>query len=126
MLGFYPLIFVCIYFISHCLSYFNIQDLFCQFSVYCLSFCNQNLTNDERHVVSGEAGNTLIIDKIQREEDKLTYTCVAEESGSMLNRSRDITLGVMCRYNTSLLIIYNFTNSPGTAQAESVKIGQYI
>ena len=58
----------------------------------------QDLTNDDRHRVSGEAGNTLTIDKIQREDNKITYTCIAQESGSKFNTSKDVTLNVMCKY----------------------------
>ena len=59
----------------------------------------QYLTNDDRHRVSG---NTLTIDKIQREDNKITYTCIAQESGSRLSRSKDITLNVMCKYSMEL------------------------
>ena len=58
----------------------------------------QDLTNDERHRVSGEAGNTLTIDKIQREDNKITYTCIAQEYGSKFSKSKDVTLNVMCKY----------------------------
>jgi len=37
---------------------------------------NNNLTNDDRHNVSG---NTVIIDKVEIQDDNITYRCIAEE-----------------------------------------------
>jgi len=65
---------------------------------------NKNLTNDGRHILSG---NTLIIEKVQRQDNNITYRCIAQESGSKFSRNKDITLDVFCKYKIS----YLFTNS---------------
>ncbi|KAK2146327.1 hypothetical protein LSH36_616g04016 [Paralvinella palmiformis] len=57
---------------------------------------NKNRTNDGRHIMSG---NTLTIDKIQRQDNNITYKCIAQESGLKLNTYRDITLYVMYKCN---------------------------
>ena len=56
---------------------------------------NNNLTNDGRHIVSD---NTLTINKVQRQDNKITYRCIAQESGSKLKRSKSLTLDVRCKY----------------------------
>ena len=56
---------------------------------------NKNLTNDDRHQMSDK---TLTIDKIQRQDNKITYRCIAQESGSKLKRSKSLTLDVRCKY----------------------------
>ena len=56
---------------------------------------NRKLTNDGRHRVSG---NRLTIDKVQRQDNMVTYSCIAQESGSKLSRAKDIRLNVKCKY----------------------------
>ena len=65
---------------------------------------NKNLTNDDRHQMSDK---TLTIDNIQRQDNKITYRCIAHESGSRLSNYKDITLNVMCKYICILLININ-------------------
>ncbi|KAK2139262.1 hypothetical protein LSH36_1910g00003, partial [Paralvinella palmiformis] len=70
---------------------------------------NKNLTNDDRHQISDK---TVTIDKIQRQDNKITYRCIAQESGSRLSNYKDITLNVMYK--------------PGRAQVEDKIIGPYF
>ncbi|KAK2140037.1 hypothetical protein LSH36_1505g00004, partial [Paralvinella palmiformis] len=50
---------------------------------------NKNLTNDDRHQMSDK---TVTIDKIQRQDNKITYRCIAQESGSRLSNYKDINM----------------------------------
>jgi len=55
---------------------------------------NNSLTNDGRHIMSG---NTLTINEIQRQDNKITYRCIAQESGSKYSNTKAITLNVLCK-----------------------------
>ena len=57
---------------------------------------NQKLTTDGRYDVSG---NKLIIDKVQRQDNVITYSCIAQESGSKLSNKIGIALNVLCKYH---------------------------
>ena len=59
---------------------------------------NTDLPTDGRHTVSGTAGNTLTIDKVQRDDHQKLYTCRAQETGSRESSSKDITVKVLCEY----------------------------
>ncbi|KAK2139183.1 hypothetical protein LSH36_1965g00001 [Paralvinella palmiformis] len=53
---------------------------------------NKSLSNDGRHIMSG---NTLTIDKLQIQDNSITYICIAQEYGSKFNNYREIKLNVM-------------------------------
>ena len=56
------------------------------------------------YIYTGIPGNTLTIDKIQMQDDNITYRCIAQESGSKFNNYRDITVYVICKCNQNYLI----------------------
>ena len=64
---------------------------------------NNNLINDGRHIVSG---NTLTIDKVQRQDNKIAYRCIAQESGSKYSNTKAITLNVLCKQIVLTLIYW--------------------
>ncbi|KAK2139077.1 hypothetical protein LSH36_2049g00034 [Paralvinella palmiformis] len=70
---------------------------------------NYDLPNDNRHRVNG---NKLIIDRIQRMDNNITYRCIAQELGSRLSNYKDITLNVMYK--------------PGAAKADVDTVGPYF
>ena len=64
---------------------------------------NNNLTNDDRHSVRR---NTVIIDKVEIQDDNITYRCIAQETGSRFRNSKDITLNVVRKYIHMLLLLF--------------------
>ena len=57
---------------------------------------NQKLTTGGRYDVSD---NKLTIDKVQRQDNMITYSCIVQESGSKLRNKKGITLDVLCKYH---------------------------